>query len=105
MDAYNYRPIWILDITYKIISPASYNRIITKINATQSVDQVGFIKGFPCDEHFITCAILIEKLWRAKRQLWVCAVDLKKAFDSVEVSSIWQALKECDVEEPYIEFL
>ena len=32
-DAFNYRPICILDITYKIMSRVLYNRIITKFNA------------------------------------------------------------------------
>ena len=32
-------------------------------------------------------------------------MDFKKAFDSVEFSGIWQALKECEVEEPHIELL
>ena len=70
-----------------------YNRVIAKVNAAKSVDQAGFVKGFSCDDHLITCALLIEKLWRAKRQLWVCAVDFKKAFDSVEFSAVWQTFK------------
>ena len=77
----------------KIMFRVFYLRIITKINAAQSVDQAGFIKVASCDDHLIACAILIEKLWRAKKQLWVCAVDFKKAFDSVEFSSIGKHVK------------
>ena len=88
-DAQNYRRICTLDITYKVMTIILYNRIIVKINEAQSVDQAGFIKGFSCDDHLITCALLIEKLWRQTRQLWVCVVDYKKAFDSAEFFAIW----------------
>ena len=91
IDAANYRQICILDITYKIMARILYKRVIAKVNAAQSVDQAGFIKGFGCDDHLITCALLIEKLWRAKRQLWMCVVDFKKAFDSIEFAAIWRS--------------
>ena len=72
-DASNYKPICTLDITYKIMFRTFYNRIITKIDAAQSVDQAGFIKGFSRNDHLITCIILIEKLWRApKAALGLC---------------------------------
>ena len=37
--------------------------------------------------------------------LWVCAVDFRKAFDSVEHSSIWKALGDQGVDRPYIRVL
>ena len=54
-DASNYIPICILEITYEGMSRIFYNSIITKINVAQSVDQAGFINGFSCDDHLITC--------------------------------------------------
>ena len=82
-DASNYRPICILDITYKVLARILYSRIIGKIDAAQSVDQAGFRKEFSTDDHLLTSTILIENVWRSRKQLWICAVDFQKAFDSV----------------------
>ena len=104
-DAANYRPICILDISYKVLARIIYSRIILKIDAAQSVDQAGFRKEFSTDDHLLTSTILIEKVWKSRKQLWICAVDFQKAFDSVKFDAIWEALKECEVEEGYIELL
>ena len=37
--------------------------------------------------------------------LWVCAVDFKKAFDTVEHTAIWAALKEQQVPARYVDLL
>ena len=61
-DAANYRPICILDISYKVLSRIIYSRIIKKIDEAQSVDQAGFRKFFSTDDHLLTTTILIEKV-------------------------------------------
>ena len=104
-DAANYRPICILDITYKVLARIIYSRIIKKINEAQSVDQAGFMKFFSTDDHLLSSTILIERVWKNNRPLWICAVDFKKAFDSVIFESIWTALRESKVEEGYIHLL
>ena len=104
-DAGNYRPICILDITYKILARVIYNRIIKKINDYQSVDQAGFMKCFSTDDHLLSSTLLIEKAWKNNRPLWICAVDFKKAFDSITWDSIWMALKESKVDDGYISVL
>ena len=35
----------------------------------------------------------------------MCAVDFKKANDSIEFDATWKSLQECEVEESYIELL
>ena len=104
-DASNYRPICILDITYKVFARILYSRIIYKIDAAQSVDQAGFRKEFLTDYNLLTSTILIEQVWRSRKQLRICAVDFQKAFDSVKFEAIWEALTECEVNEGYIELL
>ena len=63
-DAANYRPICILDITYKVLARIIYSRIIKKINEAQSVDQAGFMKLFSTDDHLLSSTILIERAWK-----------------------------------------
>ena len=98
-DASNYRLICIIDITYKVFASILYSRIICNIDAAQSVDQAGFRKEFSTDDYILTSTILIEKVWRSRKQLWICAVDLQKAFDSVKFEAIWEDLQECEVNE------
>ena len=104
-DAANYRPICILDITYKVLARIIYSRIIKKIDEAQSVDQAGFRKFFSTDDHLLTTTILIERVWKSNQPLWICAVDFQKAFDSVIFDSIWASLRESGVEEGYIHLL
>ena len=92
-DAANYRPICILDITYKVLARIIYSRIIKKIDAAQSVDQAGFRKFVSTDDHLLTTTILIERVWKSNKPLWICAVDFQKAFDSVTFDAIWVSLK------------
>ena len=101
-DAANYRPICILEIAYKVLARIIYSRIIKKIDEAQSVDQAGFMKFFSTDDHLLSATIFIERAWKNNRPLWICAVDFKKAFDSVIFDSIWTALRESKVEEGYI---
>ena len=104
-DASNYRPSCILDISYEVLARIIYSRIIVKIDAVQPVDQPGFRKEFSTDDHLLTSTILIEKVWRSRKQLWICAVDFQKAFDCVKFEAIWEAVKECEVEDGYLELL
>ena len=56
-------------------------------------------------DHLLTSTIFIENVWRNKQQLWICAVDFQKAFVNVKFEAILEALKECEVNEGYIEIL
>ena len=80
----NYRPITILPILYKLFARVLDSRIKVALDTLQSVDQAGFKKGFGCDDHLFTVVQLIEKMSEFNRPLWICAVDFRKAFDSVE---------------------
>ena len=60
------------------------------------------MKFFSTDDHLLSSTILIEKAWKNNRPLWICAVDFKKAFDSIIWESLWMALRDSKVEEGYI---
>eukprot|EP00973_Karenia_brevis_P078860 10944375-Karenia_brevis.AAC.1 len=75
------------------------------LQAQQSVDQAGFRSGFSCDDHLQTVVLLIEACTEYQVDLWICAVDYCKAFDTVEHASIWAALKNQGVDERYINLL
>ena len=80
-------------------------RIKVALNAAQSVDQAGFRKGFGCDDHLFAVVQLIEKMSEYNCTLWICAIDFRKAFDSVEHLAIWKALHAQGVQGRYIDLL
>eukprot|EP00973_Karenia_brevis_P020217 2774566-Karenia_brevis.AAC.1 len=49
--------------------------------------------------------MLTETSLEFNRPLWVCAVDFKKAFDSVEHGAIWKALLRQGVDSRYVHML
>ena len=62
------------------------------MEATQSVEQAGFRSGFSVEDHLLTVICVIEAATEFNLPLWVCTVDFEKAFDSVELSSLFKAL-------------
>ena len=101
----NYRPITLLLILYKLFSRMVHARIKTILEAAQPVDQAGFRAGFSCTDHLFTISQIAEKMNELRMPLWVCAVDFKKAFDTVEHTAIWAALKEQQVPARYVDLL
>ncbi len=88
----NYRPITILPILYKVFARLLHARMRTVLENAQSPDQAGFRQGFSCEDHLFTVTQIIERFTEFNLPLWICAVDFKKAFDTVEHQAIWDAL-------------
>eukprot|EP00959_Pyramimonas_sp_CCMP1952_P164842 3445521-Pyramimonas_sp.AAC.1 len=84
----NYRPICTLPALYKLFACLLYQRLDMYLGLEQSCDQAGFRKGFSIIDHIFNCAL-----------------DSKKAFDTVEHGSLWEALRGQGVPEPYIQLL
>ena len=57
----NYRPISLLDCTYKIFSKIVNNRITRTLDKNQSIEQAGFRRGFSTIDHLQPINQLIEK--------------------------------------------
>eukprot|EP00973_Karenia_brevis_P091395 12407261-Karenia_brevis.AAC.1 len=90
----NYRPITLLPILYKLFARILYARIRTTLEEAQQADQAGFRSGFSCDDHLQAIVLLVEASAEFNTALWACAVDFRKAFDSVEHDCIWKAMNE-----------
>ena len=101
----NYRPIAVLPILYKLFSRILCSRVTGFLLTAQSVDQAGFRPGFSCDDHLFAITLVAEKMNEYKCPLWIVAVDFKKAFDTIEHFSLWEALNEQRVPEQYIRTL
>ena len=101
----NYRPVAIIPIMYKLFSRILDVRIRDKIAGQQSVDQAAFRPGFGCEDHLFVMSQLREKCAEWNINIWVAAVDFKKAFDCVEHDALWKALEELGAPGRYIDVL
>eukprot|EP00973_Karenia_brevis_P021966 3021104-Karenia_brevis.AAC.1 len=69
-------------ILYKLFSRLVLRRLKKHLESEQAVDQAGFRSGYSTDDHLFTFALLQEKIVEWRQDLWVAAVDFKKAFDT-----------------------
>ena len=90
----NYRPISLLSTIYKLLTKTITKRIEKAITEEQDVTQAGFRAGFSTNDHILTLCELIEKCREHQVPLILCFVDFEKAFDTVEMNALWNALQE-----------
>ena len=94
-DLNNYRGITLLRIFGKFFLGVLLERLNNVISQFQILEQnqIGFRKGFQTSDHTFTLRAIIENYFRNnKGPLYVCFVDFKKAFDSVDHKLLLQQL-------------
>jgi hypothetical protein len=101
----NYRPITLLPILYKLFSRMTRSRISSFLEKAQCPDQAGFRSGFGVEDHLLSIVLLVEKSAEFRNPLWICAIDFKKAFDTVDHPSLFKALRKQLVPEAYVRTL
>ena len=101
-DISNYRPISLLNNIYKLFTKIITNRITRTLGENQPREQADFRKGFSTVDHLHAVNQLIEKCVEYKIPLVVVFVDYNKAFDSIEISDVLEALQEQGIEPVYI---
>ena len=101
----NYRPICIIPLLYKLFSRLLYNRLYPILDKAQSEDQAGFRHKFSTVDHMFVCTMVYEKSQEFQLNIWIAALDFKKAFDSIDQRYLWQALGEQQVPKGYITIL
>ncbi|KAK6763312.1 hypothetical protein RB195_023862 [Necator americanus] len=91
-DIGNYRPVCLLSVIYKLFTKVILNRIEKVLDEEQPCEQAGFRKGFSTIDHIHIVSKLIEVSREYKMPLCLTFIDLKKAFDSVEMEAVVEAL-------------
>lgn len=65
-----------------------------EINKLISFNQGGFRSGYRTTDHIFILKTLINKyLHKLKSKLYVCFVDFKKAFDSIDRNALFQKMR------------
>ena len=94
-DLNNYRGITLLSIFGKFFLGVLLERLNNVISNFEILEQnqIGFRKGYQTSDHIFTFRAIIENYFRNnKGPLYVCFVDFKKAFDSVDHKLLLQQL-------------
>ena len=69
------------------------------------MDQVGFRRGTGIDHALAVFETVCGKSIEWNSEIWFASLDLTKAFDRVEHSQLFQALREQHVPQPYIAYM
>ena len=104
-EATNWRPIAILPILYKIFSRLIYNRIAPCLHAHQSTDQHAFTPGVRIEDALLTAEVVIEYASEFHVPVWLLSMDLRKAFDTVDHSALFDAMTLHGVPACYVELI
>ncbi|KHN83585.1 putative transposon TX1 [Toxocara canis] len=102
---HNYRPISLLSQVYKLFMKVISNRLSFQIDEQQPREQAGFRRNFSVEDHLFTINQILEKCNENKLPLCIASVDYEKAFDSVEINAVLQALVDQGISSEYVSLL
>ena len=89
----NYRGIALLSIPGKVFAKAILNRLKPRAEQFLCESQCGFRRGRGCADQLFSLRTLMERSREYHRPLYLCFIDLKKAYDSVNRDSLWRILQ------------
>jgi hypothetical protein len=89
----SYRPIFLLSVQEKVFAHILLNRLNPLLVENRRPEQSGFTAGRFTVDAILALRLLAELHSEFRRPLHVAHVDLKSAFESVDRSALWLALK------------
>ena len=91
-DPGNYRGIHLLSSVGKLFQIVFRNRLDHWAKDILLDNQTGFKSGYSTIDNLFVLNTLVQKFRSQKKKLYVCFVDLKKAFDYVDRTLLWWKL-------------
>lgn len=85
----NYRTISLVSHASKILLKIILGRIQAKTETEVADEQAGFRSGRGTRDQVTNLRILMAKLHEHKQPLYMCFIDFKKAFDSIQHERLW----------------
>ncbi|CAI5479578.1 unnamed protein product [Closterium sp. Yama58-4] len=89
----NYRPITLLNFTYKVLARVVADRMKSVLHMVISPEQYGFIPGRRLSDAVALVADIIEGAKNGKKDWYLLLVDFQKAFDSVSREFLFSVLE------------
>ena len=106
-DPTNYRGITLLNCMGKIFNAVLKNRLTEWAERTEILreSQFGFRKNRRTTDCIFILNALIEQAKISKTNIFICFVDFRKAFDSVDHSSLWNRLISLGISQQMLQVL
>ena len=105
----NYRGISLLSITSKIFTGILNRRLYSwsEENEKINVEQAGFRRSHSTIDHIFTLHSMISNCLYGRRRskFYVCFVDFKKAFDTINRDRLWEVLERHGVTNKMLEMI
>ena len=89
----NYRGISLLVATSKIFSRMILNRVQSLLDKQLVEEQAGFRTNRSTVDQIFILKMVMEKSHDYKKPLYICFIDIQKAYDSVNRDLLWQICK------------
>ena len=89
----NYRGITLLDVSGKVFNRALLNRMKDVVDTKFRDQQAGFREDRSCVDQIATLRIIIEQSCEWNSPLFINFIDFEKAFDSVDIDTLWKLLR------------
>lgn len=105
METSNYRGISLLDTCYKVLSIAILRRIEVYTNDIIGDYQSGFMRGKSTTYPIFSIRQLLERYYEYGREVHLCFVDFKQAYDSIIRGKLWEALEEFGIPTKLIQLI
>ena len=105
-DVKNWRPISLLNVDYKILARAIYNKIIHSLSGKASQNQKAIFPGRNIMEILLNTESAIQfAKERRNFNAAILKIDLQKAFDNVQHNFMFKMLKKFQVPDPLIQWI
>ena len=78
---------------------------VQTLRLTIVLEQAGCRSDYSTVDHLYTITVLKEKAHEWQRNIWVAAIDFKKAFDCVDHRRLWETLRNQNIPDPYVRLL
>ncbi|VDP83735.1 unnamed protein product, partial [Schistosoma mattheei] len=88
----NYRDITLLSIPGKAFNRVLLNRMKDCVDAQLRDQQAGFRKDRSCGDQIAALRIIVKQPIEWNSSLYINFIDYKKAFDSVDITTLWKLL-------------
>ena len=97
MECGNHRGISLLSVVGKVYGRVLMMKLGRRTEEIIGEEQGGFREGRGCMDQVFTLRMIEEKCREKKKDLFVCFLDLEKAYDRVDRGKLWEVLGECGV--------